>query len=73
MVKADQEKEENAKANKGNIPFGAKTEKLGDGRLSRANFQTEQEWYERLEIVARAEIEAEWSKGLMPDKIARLK
>ena len=34
----DREREEEAKANKGNIPFGNKTEKVGDGKLNRVNF-----------------------------------
>lgn len=41
MIRAEQEKDEDAKANKGNIPFGNAIDKVGDGKLNRANFKTE--------------------------------
>ena len=50
LVEADRKRQEAAKANKGNIPFAQPAEKLEFGRLDRAQFNSDQEWMDKLEI-----------------------
>ena len=73
MKQEEKEREEEAKGNKGNIPFAATTEKLNEGMLNSAHYQSERDWLDRLEIEARRQIDAEWEQGLNYDKIDSMK